>query len=148
MNSASVCCPVNGTVPEAPAALSSASGLLQCTPQSLQCSSAVPSLCMAAAQAKHPKSPKLLNRRNWCLVSDAAAKLSQPAWASEEGALIFTLRVEDPEDQRAVPDQFHTIVPPLVLHPKGMRPTAHSKGWAKRLGCASAPDVMDPLAEF
>ena len=109
--------------------------------------SAVPSLC-AAAQAKHPKSPKLLNRRNWCLVSDASAKLSQPAWAGEEGALVFTLRVEDPEDQRAVPDQFHTIVPPLVLHPKGMRPTAHSKGWAKRLGCASAPDVMDPLAEL
>ena len=69
----------------------------------------------ALPQAKHPKSPKLLNRRNWCLVSAAQAKLSQPAWAGEEGALVFTLRVEDPEDQKAPPEQFHTIVPPLVL---------------------------------
>ena len=99
-------------------------------------------------QASNPKSPKLLNRRNWCLVSEASSGIAQPAWQGEQGSLIFTLRVEDPDNMKGVPDQFHTIVPPLEVQLKGMRPSMRSKSWGKRLGCASAPDVLDPLAEL
>ena len=66
----------------------------------------------------------------------------------QAGSLVFTLRCEDPDNQSAEPQQFHTIVPPLVLGKGGMRPSMSSQSLARRMGLTKAPKVSDPLEEL
>ncbi|KAK9808440.1 hypothetical protein WJX73_006046 [Symbiochloris irregularis] len=95
------------------------------------------------------KTPKVLGARNWLDISAVSTASAAPQhWKKEQGALVMTLRVEDPDAQTAVPKCFPTIVPAYTVSSTGMRPTMRTKSWGRRLGCASGPAVTDPLEEL
>ena len=72
---------------------------------------------VSALQAMHPKSPKLIGGRNWCEVTEVPLQPSPGAGVENPrlpGALVFSLRVEDPKDMAAAPEVYAVPVPTYV----------------------------------
>lgn len=71
-------------------------------------------------QDDHPKTDKVLDRRNWLDIAPVGTAYGAPAsWRTEAGALVMTLRVEDPDNQQAAPALYPTIVPRFQANIKG-----------------------------
>lgn len=71
-------------------------------------------------QEDYPKSNKVLARRNWLEITPVQSAPDIPdRWRVEKGALVMTLRVEDPENQKATPAAYPTLVPAYFHDPKG-----------------------------
>ena len=71
--------------------------------------------------------------RNWCLVEELpSTEQLQPKDGSREasrkqktaGAILYTLRVEDPTNQTALPKAYQTICPLYICNPLSESPHA------------------------
>ncbi|KAK9838336.1 hypothetical protein WJX81_005496 [Elliptochloris bilobata] len=96
---------------------------------------------------KHPDWQKMLPRRNWCEVVPFEDKDGN-ADPRSHNALVFVLRVEDPDKQEAPPETFPTIVPAYTRHLRGMRPAVRDSTLFTKCFCVSPPPVTDPLEEY
>ena len=71
-------------------------------------------------QDHHPKTPKVLGQRNWLDISPVATAAAAPrGWQVETGALVMTLRCEDPDQQTSAPTIYPTIVPVYIASATG-----------------------------
>ncbi len=83
--------------------------------------------CDCGVQGGH----KLMGARNWCLVEELLySEQPQPGLGDREalrqqkasGALLYTLRVEDPANQTAQPTAYEAICPLYIYKPLGESP--------------------------